>query len=709
MAWCGRQDTTITHMRAIKPKPKRSDSRKRPHFAAKKKLGHVVDRAPKAPRLHREARKLLADIGKPEPAPFVPDPFQVQALRRILQEDVVVSAPTGSGKTWIALEATKEYLARGAGIWYATPLKALSNAKYQEFGEAFGSDNVGILTGDRKENSDARVIVGTTEILRNQLYDAMHAGVDLGVDLVILDEAHYLGDPERGVVWEEVLIYLPPRVRILLLSATISNADTLARWLTHVRGTTCSVVQSFVRPVPLHVLFISPQGELTPFYAKGRLFPTVAAVAKESRRKGHRMERAVPRFNDVLEVLREADLLPAIVFLKSRSDCDKAIDTLLPSPRDDEDRAFSGDVREYLQDYPELKNQRQLDRLLECRAGSHHAGQLPAWRLLVEKMMALGHLEVIFSTSTVAAGVNFPARTVVLVQSDRFNGQGFVDMTATDIHQMTGRAGRRGMDKAGFIAVVPGKFLDIPLVRELLLSEPEPLQSQISVNFSMTLNLLLSHDLEGVKRLLGLSFAGFHENPRRAARIHQRLVKDFRNHLNLLEELEYVDERGVPTHDGRWAARLRLDHPLLIAELIRKGEFRGLGPRELAAAIAPFVVDKDKEILLSRELWTKTRSLWKQFRSMMGQLKPLAQFMVARGFSVPPIMFWPAAAVFLWAEPVEWDELVTQVSADEGDLSMMILRTADHLRQLLSLEDEEPDLADTARQALRILARSPLV
>jgi superfamily II RNA helicase len=305
--------------------------------------------------------------------------------------------------------------------------------------------------------------------------------------------------------------------------------------------------------------------------------------------------------------------------------------------------------------------------------------------------------------------VNFPARTVVLVQSDRFNGQSFVDMTATDVHQMTGRAGRRGMDKAGFIVVVPGKFLDIPLVKELLLSEPEPLQSRITVNFSMTLNLLLSHDPEGVRRLLGLSFAGFHENPRRAARIHHRLVGGFRNHMNLLEELDYLDERGVPTYDGRWAARLRLDHPLLIAELIRKGQFRGLDPQELAGLIAPFVVDKDKEILLSKDLWEKTQSLWKLFRKTIRQLKPLAQFMVARGFDVPPIMFWPSAAVFLWAEPVEWDELIKHVSADEGDLSMMILRTADHLRQLLSLKDEDPELAETASQALRIIARSPLI
>ncbi|MBI4963777.1 MAG: DEAD/DEAH box helicase [Desulfomonile tiedjei] len=653
---------------------------------------------------------MLADIGKPEPTPFIPDPFQVEALERIQMEDVVVSAPTGSGKTWIALEATKKYLSRGSGgIWYATPLKALSNAKYGEFGELFGRDRVGILTGDRKENSDAAVIVGTTEILRNQLYDAMQAGVDLDISLVILDEAHYLGDLDRGVVWEEVLIYLPPRVRILLLSATISNAETLAGWLSHIRGSHCSVVFSDERPVPLHVLFRTPEGDLTPFFRGQRLFPAAAAQAKADKGRKRGRDSGFPDVNGIVETLREFDLLPAIVFLKSRSECDKAMDRLLPSPQRPSHGGFSKELKALVETYPELKTHRQLDRLLESRAGSHHAGQLPTWRLLVEKMMVQGHLEVIFSTSTVAAGVNFPARTVVLLQSDRFNGRSFVDMSATDIHQMTGRAGRRGMDKAGFILVVPGKFLNIPLVQELLLSEPEPLQSRIAVNFSMTLNLLLSHDPQGVERLLGFSFAGFHESRREADRVHKRLIKGFRKHLSLLRELDYVDEKGVPTYDGRWAARLRLDHPLLIAELIREGEFNKLTPEELAALIAPFVVDKDKEVLLSRELWQNTRPLWKRFRSMVKKLKPVAQFMVMRGFEVPPILFWPSAAVYLWAQDVEWDELSRHLTADEGDLSMMILRTADHLRQLLSLQDEEPQLAATSREALSLLVRSPLV
>ncbi|MBI5251946.1 MAG: DEAD/DEAH box helicase [Desulfomonile tiedjei] len=695
-------------MRAIRNKTGNTlQNKKRSQFPKKpKKLAVAADRIP---RVHSGALALLADIGKPEPAAFIPDPFQVQALKLILSEDVVVSAPTGSGKTWIALEAIKEYLAKGCGVWYATPLKALSNAKYEEFGEALGRERVGILTGDRKENADAPVIVGTTEILRNQLYDAMDSGTDLGVDLVILDEAHYLGDIDRGVVWEEVLIYLPDRVRVLLLSATISNAQDVSRWLMHIRKFKCSVVHSAVRPVPLHVLFMTHQGLLTPFFRGRRLFSKVESYAKVEKNRKRIGGNPLPDMNRVIEVLREFQLLPAIVFLKSRSDCDRSLHTLAPSPRSPEEGGFQESVDAELMPAPELKGQRQLEQLLSCRAGAHHAGQLPGWRLLIEKMMVAGHLEVIFSTSTVAAGVNFPARTVVLLQSDRFNGRTFIDMTSTDLHQMTGRAGRRGIDNAGFTLIVPGKYMDIPLVRDLLLSESEPLQSRIAVNFSMILNLLLSHDPDGVRELLGYSFAAFHVNPRKAEKVKRRLQNDFERHLRVLQELDYVDKAGAPTHDGRWAARLRLDHPLLIAELIRQREFSGLNPQELASLIAPFVLDKDKEIVISKELWDRTRPLWNKFRNMLNKLKPLAQFMISRRFEVPNTMFWPVAAVFLWAHEVDWLELIEDVDADEGDLAMLVLRTADHLRQFLSLEKEEPELAETAAKALSTLMRSPLV
>ena len=176
-------------------------------------------------RIDPGLKPVFQKIGIPEPSPFEPDPFQIESLELIRDYDVLVSAPTGSGKTWIASQIIKSYLSKKMRVWYGSPLKALSNSIYQEFCHEFGASYCGILTGDRKENTDAPVIVGTTEILRNQLYDAMHQGTDIGADLVILDEAHYLSDPDRGVVWEEVLIYLPPRVKLLLLSATISNGE----------------------------------------------------------------------------------------------------------------------------------------------------------------------------------------------------------------------------------------------------------------------------------------------------------------------------------------------------------------------------------------------------------------------------------------------------------------------------------------------------
>jgi superfamily II RNA helicase len=239
-------------------------------------------------------RKLLEGIGTPPPAPFQPDPFQLEALAALEFEDVLVTAPTGSGKTWIAREEIRRLIGAGKRAWYTSPLKALTNSKYQEFSDEFGTERVGILTGDRKENPEAPLIVGTTEIYRNQLFDSLRSGHDVRADLVVLDEAHYLADEDRGHVWEEAIILTPPRIRLLLLSATIGNADEFARWIEEVRGVRCGVVtRPGNRPVPLKAALLLPDQRLLPLLNdKGQLNPEIVAMADRPREERHTPSRS---------------------------------------------------------------------------------------------------------------------------------------------------------------------------------------------------------------------------------------------------------------------------------------------------------------------------------------------------------------------------------------------------------------------------------
>lgn len=277
--------------RSPRRRPRQKDERrnKRP-FAHESSAKSEVK--PQTSQQLRAVERLLNGIGVPDRKPFEADPFQTEALTAIEHEDVLVTAPTGSGKTWIAREEIRRLLGAGRKAWYTTPLKALTNSKYAEFQAEFGAENVGILTGDRKENSNAPIIVGTTEIYRNQLFDALREGFNVDADFVILDEAHYLADEERGHVWEEAIILSPPRIRLLLLSATVGGAEDFAAWIGEVRGTKVRVIKAGPRPVELRAAYLSSDLQLFPLFGgDGTFNRDLERFERQRSRQGGRRRR----------------------------------------------------------------------------------------------------------------------------------------------------------------------------------------------------------------------------------------------------------------------------------------------------------------------------------------------------------------------------------------------------------------------------------
>ncbi len=700
-----------------------SDQRRHPPRRRKKQ----ENRAPITPGSDARLKKVFAGIGVPKKMPFVPDPFQVAAVEAMENGDCLVTAPTGSGKTWIAVEAIRKVFARGGRSWYASPLKALTNAKHTEFAQIFGSENIGILTGDRKENPDAPILVGTTEILRNQLYDAMHRGENIATDLVVLDEAHFLGDSDRGVVWEETMIYLPARIPLLMLSATIGNADQIARWLESIRGTRCSIVEETKRPVPLYPLFLHPSGTLFPMLSeekqqeKPKLYKKVISFIKNSSGSRSGFGGHLPPMADILRVLEKYNLLPSIFFLKSRADCDNSV-TMSAQHRVAEDpERRAGRLRrieEYVEQVPHIANHRQMRILKERAMGAHHSGQLPAWKILIETLMTEGYLDAVFATSTVAAGVNFPARTIVFFNSDRFNGREFSPLNPTEFHQMTGRAGRRGMDKIGFAVAVPGKFMDLTYVGRLVHARATDVFSQININFSMTLNLLLSHQPEQIRQLLDKSFATFQFsatcNKKKklpvSDSIHdtEHLWQDFLRHIDFLKQFEYVTENDKLTGDGIWAAQLRIDHPLMVAEGFRRNLFPQSDPAVLAAIMAAFVNERESDDT-SIHPADIPNELEEALETVTDGLRPFAMEMMEAGFDVPVLFLRPAMTLYFWTKGMEWEDVLEFWDSAEGDLAKLMLRTADNLRHIRNIADVFPEAAASARKAIDVILRDPIV
>jgi ATP-dependent RNA helicase HelY len=462
---------------------------------------------------------------------FELDPFQIDACRALEAGDgVLVAAPTGSGKTVVGEFAVHLALARGQKCFYTTPIKALSNQKYADLVRRYGAGQVGLLTGDNSVNGEAPIVVMTTEVLRNMLYAGSPTLTDLGY--VVMDEVHYLADRFRGAVWEEVIIHLPEHVRLVSLSATVSNAEEFADWLVTVRGDTRVIVDEH-RPVPLwqHMLVGTRLYDLFVDDDHNKVNPELRRIAldevrrvkvNQGRRTGHRRQSRPTRFRpparpEVIERLDRAGLLPAITFIFSRAACDAAVGQCLYAGIRLTSKEEAEEIRAHVEQRTADIAEEDLRILgydewlagLERGLAAHHAGMLPSFKEIVEDLFVRGLIKAVFATETLALGINMPARSVVIEKLDKWNGEAHTDLTPGEYTQLIGRAGRRGIDIEGHAVVVWSPGVDPGSVAGLASTRTYPLNSSFSPSYNMAVNLVGAVGNERARTLLEESFAQF--------------------------------------------------------------------------------------------------------------------------------------------------------------------------------------------------------
>lgn len=651
--------------------------------------------------------------------------FQIRAVEAIRTgKNVLVSAPTGAGKTLVAEYAIADAVARGRRCVYTAPIKALSNQKFRDFRDDPAID-VGLMTGDVTIHAGAQVLIMTTEILRNSILEDP-AGLH-DVDYVIFDEVHFMDDPERGSVWEESLIFAPPEIRFIALSATIANLDQLGAWMREIRAHELCVVRSERRPVPLkHRLFHDQDG----------LFPLnrVDAVRRHQggggRQRGRRgrsrrgrgrgdRQRNLHRERDerrraigaLFDGLQRDELLPALVFSFSRKDCERLAfqnqhrQLLTEAERERMGRLQRELLEVFQLDEGELSG--EVFRLATHGVGYHHAGMLPIHKEVVERMFTSGLMKLLFTTETFALGINMPARTVVFSSLRKFDGVSFDFLRTRDYLQMAGRAGRQGIDEEGLVI----SFLDEPSLAEaplqrILSGKPEPVESRFRLSYSTILHLIEHLGRERLHEAWDKSFNQFqHRAKSRKARERnrraQRGVVDA--HLAVLGELGYMDEDDRLTPRGE-VARLLHGYELQITELLFRGALESLPPRALAVLFVGLVHEERRR---GGGPYVSPRVFGGVRRHVDQVLLRLVEVEARHGIPTPlKLCDWGlSAAVDAWCGGAGFDELEDHTDATPGDLCRTFRMALQLVRQVKRGLDPRDELIHRLEDVVEAMNR----
>ncbi|MDR1431746.1 MAG: DEAD/DEAH box helicase [Propionibacteriaceae bacterium] len=702
--------------------------------------------------------------------PFALDSFQLEACQAVAGgKGALVAAPTGAGKTVVGEFACFLALRTGRKCFYTTPIKALSNQKYRDLCARHGEQNVGLLTGDISVNGEAPVVVMTTEVLRNMIYASSPTLRGLG--FVVLDEVHYLADRFRGAVWEEVIITLEESVRVIALSATVSNAEEFGAWLDEVRGDTAIVLWE-QRPVPLfqHVmagrdlydLFDQRVAALSGAAAapvSGEVNPKLLQLAKQETRalrddsrrprgrsgNGKRAsygsgryggaadsrrreanQRLVPRRDATIERLSAEGLLPAIYFIFSRQGCDTAVSQLMRSGPQLTNSFERVELDEIASRHAEGLSTADLAALdygafcdaFRCGIAAHHAGMFPAFKAATEEGFGRGLVKVVFATETLALGINMPARSVVLEKLVKFNGEHHADITAGEYTQLTGRAGRRGIDVEGHAVVNWQPGLDPRAVAGLASRRTYPLRSSFQPTYNMAANFVATVGRAQARQLLERSFAQYQADAtlQRYAQRSRRnrdtgksrlrtntIAVRFDRICSVLESLGYLTAGGQElTADGRMLTRIYSELDLVVAEAVKDGVFAGLSGPGLAAVVSSLVYESrgDRRVQhrmpnrASEKAQSELRGIWRRV-SLVERDNRLP------GSPEPDIGF--AEAVFDWASGRPLGEVLDESELTAGDFVRNARQVVDALDQL---GEASPVLRASCKEAAGMIRRS---
>ncbi len=637
---------------------------------------------------------------------FPLDGFQLRAMDAIDRgESVLVSAPTGSGKTLIADYAAARALELGGKAFYTTPIKALSNQKFAELAARYGDDRVGLLTGDVSHQPRAPIVVMTTEVLRNMLF-ARSSVLD-GLEVVVLDEVHYLQDPYRGSVWEEVLVLTPPGVSFVSLSATVSNADDFGAWLTSVRGTTRVIVERH-RPVTLHHHYVlAERGRdhlaVLPLLRDGKANPDGVALEERWRRNPRHRYR-VPRRGEVVEYLAASGMLPAITFIFSRAACDDATRQCLQ----DGIRLTTPDERERIRTLTEAAVDRLSDddlrtlgygpwsAALEAGIAPHHAGLVPAFRQAVEQCFSAGLLKVVFATETLALGINMPARTVVVERFAKFRGSDTSALTSGEYQQLTGRAGRRGIDTVGHAMVLWSAATPFTLVARTAIAPPPDLVSSFHPTYNLAVNLVRRWSRDEAHALLAASYGQW-----QAPAGSESLAAQLDRRLAILGERGFLDGWRI-TEAGQILASIYHESDLLVAEALRQGVFDGLDAAALAgvASALTFEARRAGDVVEPRQSVVRERLA--RLDALTTGVRSDERRVGLRRTRRPDHGL--ARAVVAWAGGATLDSVLRETDVAPGDFVRNIRQLIDLVRQLSQVAGE-PATRQSAELAVATLRR----